>query len=473
MTKKIYCTPTIRCKHPMNTTTSFRKFIGDTAENCLVSALILRGCIRNGRYVALDKSAKPVMNYISYRDAKGLISFMPPNRTQEFNDNGSWCNDGRQTMKPAKFARAILHPRIVAKLKDHQFAEFASKFKANEIANEVSFHIESVKEGYNSDFAVSIGSCMHYKPVQTFYEMFDCNVLIARQGGKNIGRAILWNDVTINGKEHCKFLDRMYANTNEIFRLFEEWASDNGVYRKYSQNGDNMEDLVSPDGTLIELPIIVTKKKKNAKSKIFKPYLDTLEYTDSKYSILSNKFRVNKAVYWHMKSAENYRENQRNIIFAIFNENPEATAFKNQCVRYNNRYYYRSDRNIIECRDDYKRYHKDDKRLLCFNDRYYLKSRRVVVDNVLYTKTDSRIMKAKNNKWILKPIEPVITKIEEPQTVETGISTGILGVLQKWAKDIDMSMFTNQWTNPAPSFFDYNYLTYGGGRAIVTPTENQ
>jgi hypothetical protein len=478
MTKKLYSSVTYRCKPALRASSSFRKFIMDSADHCLISALILRGCLRNGRYVAQDKNGKPVMDFISYRDAKGLISFIPPNREQKFNDNGSWSTDGRQTMKPAKFARAILHPRLVKKLKDHQFAEFANKFKANEIANEVTFHIESIRAGYNSDFSGGIGSCMHYKPVHTFYEMFDCNALIARKNGKNVGRAILWNDVTINDKEHCKFLDRMYVCETEIWQLFADWASDNGVYRKSSQNGDNMESLISPDGDEIDDPTILTYKKNKAKKKIFKPYLDTLEYTDNTYSVLSNKFRVkNKPVFWLMKSADNYRENQGHLVSAVFNDGPEHFCNRNQCIKYKNLYYYRGDRNVVECVDDYKRYHKDDKRLLQYNGRYYLKERRVVIGDTLYRKTDARLIKQKNNKWALKPVEPVIEKIEEPKTIsiiDNNVSTGLLGVLQQWAETLNMSSFASQWTNnPTNSLFNYDYLTYGGGQAILTPTENQ
>jgi hypothetical protein len=35
------------------------------------------------------------INYITYRN-NGLISFMPADRKQEYNDDGTWKRDGRQ-----------------------------------------------------------------------------------------------------------------------------------------------------------------------------------------------------------------------------------------------------------------------------------------------------------------------------------------------------------------------------------------
>jgi hypothetical protein len=429
MTKKLY--KYTSAHPPLAVSASFRRFIAETADNCLVSALILRGCIKTGRYVNREKLNKPVMNYISYRDEKGLISFMPPNREQKYNNNGSWSMEGRQTIKPARFVKNILHPRIVKKLKDHQFAEFSSKFKADELAKHVTFSVESIKFGYNAEFPLGIGSCMHKKPVHSFYEMFDCNVLVAKKDGMNIGRAILWNDVTINGKEHCKFLDRIYANSDNIVRLYEDWASDNGVYRKLRQNGDNNESLVDPEGNTIDNPIIFTYKKNTAKQKIFKPYLDTLEYTDYSYNIVSNYPRINnKAVYWHLKSAEDYREKQSYLIQAINNGRMDICD-KRQCIYFKNKYYYRWDENIVECQDDCKRYHKDDKRLMKYNQRYFLKSKRVIINNHLYHKNDSRIMKTRNHRWILKPVEIVKTEDVKPD-----IKNNIFDIFMKWSEMI-------------------------------------
>mgnify|MGYP003349329510 CR=1 FL=1 len=60
----------------------------------------------------------PAGNYWTFRETEGLITFCPAGREQLINDNGTWRREGRQAMKPAKFLREVLHPRLAKRIKE-------------------------------------------------------------------------------------------------------------------------------------------------------------------------------------------------------------------------------------------------------------------------------------------------------------------------------------------------------------------
>lgn len=466
MSKHAYQTEQTK-KSPLKYSPSFREFLESIRETCKVARCLLEA----GTLYRYCNPELP-MNYISFRDSEGMISFMPAGREQRLNENGTWSTQGRQTTRPVKFARSILHPRVAESIKDHEFAAFAARFKANELSNEISFKIVSVKEGYRKDgYSIDISSCMAGKPVHRFYDMYDCKVLVAVKKGRYIARALLWNEVFLDTKETpIKLMDRVYyANCNGTCQLFIDWAIENGYHRKQNQNGYSDEPIVSPTGEVVNNPILRVYKKTNAKERIYKPYLDTLEYTDHNYKILSNIFRVANTVYYNLKSAENYRENKKEFVLAHTSETNSGYVHKGDTLKFKGELYYKLC-SLCCVAENGLYYHKQDPRVFSFLRGYYttfyLKKTHVVVDGKVYRKTDPRIIQAGNNKWILKE-EIKIEPIKDVKVDTNNASKGFMDV------GIDtISQYFSQWFSITPPVNTINYdITTDAVEDVLTTRE--
>ena len=215
-------------------------------------------------------------NYFTLRENEGQITYMPRGREQQFSDSGSWKREGRQGMKPAKWLRSILNPRLSKRINDSLFADFATKFKAEETAGKMSFEFVSFSEAYRRDnFKPGITSCMWDEDISPFYECFPCRALVCEDGrGKYHGRAIVWDKVS--GLD-TPLMDRVYSTSPEIEELFFQYAASNGITRKRGQNASCFSQFISPDGSELykSSDSLRVTPDSRLSSVDFWPYLDT------------------------------------------------------------------------------------------------------------------------------------------------------------------------------------------------------
>jgi hypothetical protein len=251
-------------------------------DGCPWSRAILRAYeqkdFRRSRLLNPDLLTK-VGNFFAFRESEGLVTFCPPGREQKFNDDGTWKREGRQSVKPAKWLRAVLHPRIVAKLPDHIFGKFSEKFRALEQRDAITFREDvSFGEAYASDNypdqADAINSCMWDQPVGGFYGLFPCHpVVIERGDGKFLARAILWTSV--EGLD-CPFLDRIYAVNPETTEAFLAHAKAQGWAVKARQSNGYLREVILPDGRQKSLDLRVAPASCGSFPRgTFFPYADT------------------------------------------------------------------------------------------------------------------------------------------------------------------------------------------------------
>lgn len=257
-----------------------------TEQDCEIARLIYCG-LAYSRYVNPSKK----FNHITFREKQGLFSYQPYGREQKYNADGKWVRDGRQEIKPAKFAKEFIHPRLIAKFKDHEIAAFATRFKAFEESRQIDFHIVDVHEAYNASYERDINSCMAGKDVTPFYSLFGTKAVVAkRKNGKYCGRALLWDNVQITGHDEPQtFLDRIYATSEEVTELFLQWVKDRKIWYKDGQNNGSYKNYISPLGKKTKAELIVkTLDNKSLRSVDFYPYLDTLLYGSDDFSITNN-----------------------------------------------------------------------------------------------------------------------------------------------------------------------------------------
>jgi hypothetical protein len=245
-------------------------------QDCLV-ARALHKAFHLKRY----QNPKNPFNFCTVREKQGMISYMPIDKEQTYSDEGKWKREGRQEIKPAKFLKEFVHPRILAKFKDHEIADFATKFKAFEASQMLEFKVVDVADVYvakNFFREETFGSCMMDKPVGDFYSCFDVSAVAAvRKSGEWVGRALLWNEVKSGGETHS-LLDRIYARNVEITELFLQWAKANNHWVKVGQNNNSFE-FKRPDDTVFSGQSYVRALKDISDQRFF-PYMDTFAGSD-------------------------------------------------------------------------------------------------------------------------------------------------------------------------------------------------
>lgn len=260
----------------------------------------VRSCERYSRAqtrIRRFKNPSPCGDFFSFREKAGLISYCPKGRQQQITDDGKWERAGRQEIKPARWAKSILSPRVIRLLGgDKALNEFASKFSAMESGADFSVKIVDCAEStsWNDVYRSSqydgcggssnlAGSCMRDKPVGEFYSCFDCSPVQLSRSGKLVGRAILWHNVHLPDGNTISLLDRVYATTPSAEVAFLSWARANNYHHKEAQ-GMSVYSAVSPAGTSISLYKSCVKGDWSEAD--FLPYMDTFFNGDSDKSKL-------------------------------------------------------------------------------------------------------------------------------------------------------------------------------------------
>ena len=261
----------------MNISASLRTLLQDLAADTPCCRLVNRALwrIKVGKRSRL-LNPSPMGDFFTLRESEGLITYMPAGREQKMNDDGSWKREGRQGIKPAKWLRSILAPRLSKRIPDHVFADFATKFRASEDAGKITFEIATFEQAYKeSNYQDGrIQSCMWDEPVAAFYERFPCRVLIAKDSKQFRGRAIIWD--TVNGLA-MPLMDRVYADSPEVQEAFFRHATEQGWTRKAQQNNACFTLFTSPSGEEVthRTDTLYVKPTSSLGGVSFWPYMDT------------------------------------------------------------------------------------------------------------------------------------------------------------------------------------------------------
>ena len=239
-------------------------------------------CHRQNAWAYAIFNPSPIGSHFSYREKEGMISYCPKGRYQEVAEFGAWKREGRVEIKPAKFVRALLHPRLAKRYKDHQFAKFAERFSHREQEGKLSFSFESFEDGYDEARypGGKIDSCMWGKNVGPFYRSYNAKCLVAKDGtGAFVARAVFWPSVKIDG-QYVPVLDRIYAESPDITEAMISHARESGYWRKVKQSRMEKEWWMKPDGTTTFRTATIEQVKNFTGS--FYPYMDTFSYYDVK-----------------------------------------------------------------------------------------------------------------------------------------------------------------------------------------------
>lgn len=235
-------------------------------------------------------------DYFTFRERDGMISYMPKGRVQEVNEDGTWVRKGRAEIKPAKWIKSMIHPRLASRLKDDLFTKFDTLVKAEEAKYKVTFKEVSFEEAYDYvdhySREYSIESCMWGEDVGPFYRHMGAKVVVAvNREGKFRGRAVVWPSVKVrseSGMGPITLMDRIYCDRPELENLFKEHAKAQGWYHKKEQGRDSKMDVVGPEGAYHCWRMAVTCRKAIPDDGMYYPYLDTFTGGEDEYTLVNN-----------------------------------------------------------------------------------------------------------------------------------------------------------------------------------------
>ena len=451
--------------------TSFIQMLrGFAQEGCVISKLLISARLWQN-YVS-DKH----VNYVAMREKKGMISFMPFGKTQTFTDDHQWSKKDRQEIKPAKFARTFLNPRLVKRLNDSHFNSFATRFKAFD-EDDIEITSTSFENGYASgNYQNTLDSCMIDKPVAEFYESFDCEMLVARRkSGRFVGRAILWKNAKlvnsrIVGPPDVKiysYMDRVYTTAPEFNELFRQYANENGYLHRCQTNGGfvayhlNDKSFNIDDGYGIFIsPIEPIMEKK------FKPYLDTFRYGNCDLTSLSSVDVVNSRKYSMTCTDGTIGDN--GFMYGAIRTYEGRYELEENCILYGGHHYSKFNSSYVStCIDDGLHYYIYDPRLVYINGGgYYLKEgKRVAFCEhsheyihkkyavQVYNKNGNLITVHKNYVYLYNLDKKEVAEIEKEYKFTTGNDKFRQAFDSKFIKDYysngtisDITMWTNAYT---------------------------
>jgi hypothetical protein len=228
-------------------------------------------------------------DYFTFREAKGMISYMPKGKEQEFNEDGTWKKKNRVARKPGAWMKDMISEAAIKRLgiKDNEFADLATAVKLEELSASLTFREVSFEDAYNSDnYRKAPDSCMWGNRVGPFYRAFGAKCVVCVDGNDQFrARAVVWHDVK-DRTNNCDItlMDRIYYDAPEVLAAMCAYAASQGWYRKVNQSrGDN--DFVSPDGAEQSLRLQV-KSPGGHVEESFYPYLDTFQNGD--YNSVNN-----------------------------------------------------------------------------------------------------------------------------------------------------------------------------------------
>lgn len=215
----------------------------------------------------------------------GDMTYLPKGKHPIYSDNGNWESVNRQQIKIGRGLAKIMpyaSQRAIELIGNcvRSAYQFTGRFAL------VSG--EEIRELYHRDRYSSIvrlgslgESCMRSGSCQDYFDMYVLNtkMLVAFDTDANImGRAIVWENMTIDGDDGLTFMDRIYGSDVTI-EAFKGYAREQGWYHKEFQSFNNETSVVCPDGSTKSARMRISVK---GGYDLF-PYLDTMKYTDDPY----------------------------------------------------------------------------------------------------------------------------------------------------------------------------------------------
>lgn len=232
-------------------------------------------------------------NHYAWRDKAGQISYTPAGRELRTSDDGRWSREGRQETTPARFARQVLRESTLRRLGDAALGQFASRFRAAEQAEQLSFELletaEDITNAYDNhrvdwtgETLVGLrGSCMAGDPVGDFYERAGAKLFICRNARGLRARGLVWE--TDDG---LTLLDRVYAVSEVDETALLDEARRRGWWTKQTQTNAR-RPFVSPSGEMQTAHTVTTPR--DVMRADYVPYLDTLYWWDEDAQTLSTE----------------------------------------------------------------------------------------------------------------------------------------------------------------------------------------
>jgi hypothetical protein len=264
---------------------SFIDFLRKISDESKIARLIL-SCrrARNDGFHYLYNAALKMdeVNYITYRD-NGLMSYMPADRQQEYNDDSTWKRDGRQEGKPARVMRRIFTKNALKCLKDSDFEIFNNKYKSQYSTADFLFEVRPASDIPDvycmrlMDGGSSLnGSCMNGdREYLSLYK--ECSALeivtLKTEAGLLAGRCLLWT-LEYEG-ETIKLADRFYVAEDHLYDAFLTYIETNKWWRKkYYKTYNDKAQFIMPNGENIIHKFTV----QTATDFSYYPYIDTFSF---------------------------------------------------------------------------------------------------------------------------------------------------------------------------------------------------
>lgn len=220
-------------------------------------------------------------NYIAL-DTAGKLTFHPKPWLQQFEDDGTFCKEGRQEISLAKLLRrlGIISAKCEKLLAPH-IERCTHAFKNEYMVEETTF---KKAYSYPKDGWVS-SSCMRGKAVDCFYEELGAVPMLLKQDGEVVGRFLKWN------LPDGVYFDRLYFKEEKNFNWLKEYCRDNKI-REWSKDAGKM--------------VMPVKEKLDWDS--FVPYMDTFKFfspdKNTFYGKLELAGKAQRAVYYHLENQE-------------------------------------------------------------------------------------------------------------------------------------------------------------------------
>jgi len=193
--------------------------------------------------------------------------------------------------KSGKVANKIFKDKIAFTQNDiYKFSLLFYKKINNEDLAKYDFRIlkgEDIRNAYLEDNYYNIekgdlgNSCMRYQSCQEYLDIYvensNISLLVLIKEDKIFGRALLWDNVVLNGEITTKYLDRVYCNDNNMINIFEAYAENNNI--SYIENNTSDFILTSENRKFDDCILKVELEKTKFD---YYPYLDTFRYLKDK-----------------------------------------------------------------------------------------------------------------------------------------------------------------------------------------------
>lgn len=242
------------------------------------------------------KSSGKIWVYVKFPNGKGVFN---QDKLQAFDQrqNEVWSKN-RQEVKIGRAIRALLKTAGVEAL-DKDIEVFVNQYKATIDKMNDIFQYFDVVDGeeignwyhYNTYYNRSgtLGSSCMSNVSTRYFDIYItnkdvCKLVILKSTedeSKIVARALLWK--LRNGKQ---FMDRIYTINDSDVNLFRDYAKENGWYSKYYNSSSDDSQAYAPDGSTIQLDLIVDIRKGDYNGY---PYLDTVKYFNPNSGTLSNE----------------------------------------------------------------------------------------------------------------------------------------------------------------------------------------